>query len=171
MKITESLEVLNSKEVKEIMKQLKEQFEFEDKLDYVFLRNNKEKVYITTREIDNIDLNSLRIDSIGLYFGKYYNDGFRLTIEGAQLIADKCKKNIVEISQEQKHDWMLGKDIPLEGHENSFVILKWKNDIVGCAKVKHETALNSIPSSRTLHVVNEALEDESFESDEENIIQ
>ncbi|MGV8162640.1 MAG: hypothetical protein ACP5N2_04900 [Candidatus Nanoarchaeia archaeon] len=160
MKITDSLEILNSKEIKEIMKQLKDQFDLDEKLDFVFLRNNKEKVYVTTRSIENIDLNSLRIDSLGLYFGKYYNDGFRLTIEGAQLIADKCKKNVIEISQEQKHEWLLGKDIKIEGHENSFVILKWKNDILGCAKVKHENALNSIPTSRTLHTVNEKMEED-----------
>jgi NOL1/NOP2/fmu family ribosome biogenesis protein len=159
MKITDSLEVLNSKEIKEIMRQLEAQFDFTEKLNYVFLRNNKEKVYITTRDIEKIDLTALRIDSIGLYFGKYYNDGFRLSIEGAQLIADRCKKNVVELSMEQKHEWLLGKDIPLEGHENSFVILQWKNDVLGCAKVKHERAFNSIPSSRTLHVVNENIDE------------
>jgi NOL1/NOP2/fmu family ribosome biogenesis protein len=166
MKITESLEVLNSKEVKNIMKQLEEQFGFDEKLDYVFLRNNKDKAYITTRAIEQIDLNSIRIDSVGLYFGKYYSDGFRLTIEGAQLIADKCKKNVVELSMEQKHDWLMGKDISLPSHENSFVILKWKDDILGCAKVKHELAWNSLPSSRKLHVVNEQMD---FE--EENVLE
>lgn len=158
MKLTENLEVLNSKEIKNIYKQLNEQFGFDEKLDYVFLRNNKDKVYISTRDIEKIDISSLRVDSVGLYFGKYYNDGFRLSIEGSQLIACKCKKNIVELSTEQKHDWLMGKDIPLEGRENSFVILKWKKDILGCAKVKREAALNSIPSSRTLHVVNENIE-------------
>ncbi|MGV8168764.1 MAG: hypothetical protein ACP5N3_01795 [Candidatus Nanoarchaeia archaeon] len=160
MKLTQNLEVLNSKEIKEIMKQLKDQFDFDEKLDYVFLRNNKDKVYITTRNIESIDMDSLRVDSVGLYFGKYYNDGFRLSIEGAQLIADRCKKNIIELNQEQKHDWLLGKDIKLEGRENSFVILKSKNDVLGCAKVKNEAALNSVPSSRTLHVVNEKMEEE-----------
>ncbi|MFA6072736.1 MAG: hypothetical protein WC758_01335 [Candidatus Woesearchaeota archaeon] len=163
MRITENLEVLNSKEIKEIMKHLHEQFGIDEKLDYVFLRNNKDKVYISTRELERIDLNSLRIDSIGLYFGKYYTDGFRLTIEGAQLIYSKCKKNVVEISMEQKHEWLQGKDVTLDNVDNSFVILKWKNDILGCAKVKNGAALNSIPSSRILHVVNEELENTIFE--------
>jgi NOL1/NOP2/fmu family ribosome biogenesis protein len=96
---------------------------------------------------------------MGLYFGKYYNDGFRLSIEGAQLIERKCKKNVIEISIEQKHDWLMGKDIPLEGHENSFVILKWKEDVLGCAKVKHEIAFNSIPNARKLHIVNENIDE------------
>jgi NOL1/NOP2/fmu family ribosome biogenesis protein len=156
MKITQSLEVLNSKEIKEITKQLIEQFGTSEKLNYVFLRNNKDKVYITTRDIERIDLESLRIDSIGLYFGKYYIDGFRLSIEGAQLIADICTKNVVDVTLENKHAWMMGADIPIEGHDDNFVILKWKNDVLGCAKVKNGFAFNSIPSSRILHVVNES---------------
>jgi NOL1/NOP2/fmu family ribosome biogenesis protein len=133
-----------------------------EKLDYVFISNNREKVYITTRDIELIDLESLRIDSVGLYFGKYYTDGFRLSIEGSQLIADKCTKNVIDLTQEQKHEWLLGHDIKLKGHENSFVILKSKTDILGCAKVKHEFALNSIPSSRTLHTVNEKMDEVDF---------
>jgi NOL1/NOP2/fmu family ribosome biogenesis protein len=160
MKITESLTVLNSKEIKNITKQLEEQFGIEEKPDYVFLQNNKDKVYITTRDIERIDLESIRIDSIGLYFGKFYSDGFRLTIEGAQLIGPLCKKNVVDVTLGQKHDWLLGKDIPLEVKENCFVILKWNNDYLGCAKVKNGIALNSVPSARTLHVVNEQGEDE-----------
>lgn len=160
MKLTENLTILNSKEVKAIAKQLNEQFGIEEKLDYVFLRNNKDKVYITTRDIERIDLDSIRIDSIGLYFGKVYSDGLRLTIEGAQLLGPLCKKNVVDVSLGQKHDWLLGKDLPVDVKENCFVILRWNNDYLGCAKVKNSIALNSVPSARTLHVVNEQNEDE-----------
>ncbi len=159
MKLTENLTVLNSKEIKAITKQLEEQFGLVDKLDFVFLRNNKDRVYITTREIEKIDLASIRIDSVGLYFGKVYADGFRLTIEGAQLIGPLCKKNIVDVSLGQKHDWLVGKDLPLDVQENCFVILRWNNDYIGSAKVKNGVAFNSVPSARTLHVVNEQSEE------------
>jgi NOL1/NOP2/fmu family ribosome biogenesis protein len=155
MKLTESLEVLNSKETKEITRHLREQFGFDGKLSFVFLRNNKERIYITTRNIENIDLKSLRIDSMGLYFAKIYSDGLRLTIEGTQLIGPKCRKNVVSISLGQKHDWLLGKDIPVGTKDNCFILLRWNNDYLGCAKVKNGVALNSVPSARTLHVVNE----------------
>ena len=149
-------EILNSKSVKKIMQALDEQFGFKEKLDYAFLQSKKDKVLIINKEIDLIDHENLRVDAIGLYFGKYYNDGFRLSIEGTQLLGDMCKHNVIEISQEQKHAWLKGLDIEIN-QDNSFVILKSGEDYLGCAKVKNSYALNSVPKARTLKNVNEEL--------------
>jgi NOL1/NOP2/fmu family ribosome biogenesis protein len=149
-------EILNSKAVKKIMQDLKEQFEFEEKLNYAFLKNKKDKILIINKDVDEVGHEKLRIDALGLYFGKYYNDGFRLSIEGTQLIGSKCKKNIIEINQEQKHAWLKGEDLEIN-KDNSFVILKSDKDYLGCAKVKNGYALNSVPKARTLKNVNEEL--------------
>ena len=149
-------EVLNSKAVKKIMVELKEQFCFDDKLDYSFLKSKKDKIFILNKEVDFLPHESLRIDALGLYFGKYYNDGFRLSIEGSQLIGPKCSCNVVVLSQEQKHAWFRGEDISLD-MENGFVILKSGDDFLGCAKVKGFVALNSVPKARKLKTVNEEL--------------
>lgn len=150
-------EVLNSKAVKNIVNSLKDQFCFSGELDYVFLVSKKDKVFILNRDVELLDYEFLRVDALGLYFGKYYNDGFRLSIEGSQLIGGSCGCNVVEISQELKHDWLRGSDLNLE-LPNCFVILKSGDDFLGCAKVKNGFALNSVPSARTLKVVNEELE-------------
>ena len=147
-------EVLNSKAVKKIMVALREQFCFEGVLDYAFLRSKKDKVLIINKEVDLISHESLRVDALGLYFGKFYADGFRLSIEGAQLIGDRCGCNVFLVSKEQRHQWLKGQDLVL-GVEDGFFILKYESDFLGCAKVKKGVALNSVPSARTLKVVNE----------------
>ena len=147
-------EVLNSKAVKKIMLALKEQFCFDEKLDYAFLKSKKDKVLIINKEVDLINHESLRVDALGLYFGKFYADGFRLSIEGAQLIGDKCGCNVLSVSREQKHQWLKGQDL-LVSSDASFVIIKSEGDFLGCAKVKNGLAFNSVPSARTLKVVNE----------------
>jgi len=149
-------EILNSKTIKNIINLLKQQFCFKGNLEYVFLKSQKEKIYLINRNIELLDFQKLRIDALGLYFGKFYNDGFRLSIEGAQLIGKNCSCNIINLNQLQKHDWLKGIDISLN-KENSFVILKSDDDFIGCAKVKNSIALNSVPSARRLKVVNEIL--------------
>jgi len=149
-----NFEVLNSKLSKQILFALKEQFCFDGELDYVFLKNKKEKIYVLNREIELIDYEKLFIDALGLYFGKFYSDGFRLSIEGSQLIGARCKCNVVELSQREKHDWLRGFDLNINV-EYGFVLLKSGDDFLGCAKVKNFVAYNSVPSARTLKVVNE----------------
>ncbi|MFP4568230.1 MAG: methyltransferase RsmF C-terminal domain-like protein [Candidatus Woesearchaeota archaeon] len=151
-------EILNSKAVKKIMQDLNKQFDYDEKLDYAFLKSKKDKIMIINKEVDLLEHEKLRVDTLGLYFGKYYNDGFRLSIEGTQIIGTKCKKNIIELTQTQKHAWLKGEDIPIT-KENGFVILKSGKDYLGCAKVKNGDALNSVPNARTLKNVNEEITD------------
>jgi NOL1/NOP2/fmu family ribosome biogenesis protein len=152
-----NFEVLNSKAIKQIVKSLKDQFCFEGALDYVFLLSKKDKVFLLNRDVEVLDYECLRIDALGMYFGKYYKDGFRLSIEGTQLIGDMCKCNVVEVNQRTKHDWFKGIDLDVE-MEHGFIIIKSDDDYIGCAKVKNNVAFNSIPSARTLKVVNEELD-------------
>lgn len=149
-------EILNSKAVKNILFDLNEQFGFSKKLDYAFLKSKKDKILIINKDVDLIEHEKLHVDALGLYFGKYYNDGFRLSIEGAQLIGDFCLKNVVLLSKEQKHEWLKGNDISVNVFEG-FIILKSGADYLGCAKVKNGLALNSVPKARTLKNVNEDL--------------
>lgn len=155
MQINKNLRVLNSKEIKEIMNMLKEQFGYEQKISQVFLQNNREKVFLINRDIERFDLSTLRIDSAGMYFGKFFNDGFRLSIEGSQLIGNACKKNVFEVELSQKHEWMKGNDLEMIQEENKFIIIRSGNDFIGCGKIKNGLALNSVPKSRRLFVVNE----------------
>lgn len=155
MIIAKSFEVMNSRAVKGLMKLLNEEFGVKEKLGFVFLRNAKDKVYVVNRDIDSIDLNKIWIDSLGLYFGKFQSDGFRPSIEGSQIIAKYATKNILELNQEQKHEWMKGHDVSVEWPDE-LVLIKSGNDFLGSGKVKNNSLLNAIPKSRRLNTVNES---------------
>ena len=62
------LRILNSREIKKIIKQIKEQWDADVELDYVFLISSKNKVYVVNRDIGNIDYSRLNVNNCGLYF-------------------------------------------------------------------------------------------------------
>lgn len=148
----QNLKVLERKDKKILLELLKKQFGFEEKLDYVFLINNKNKVFIANKDIANIDLNKIRINSIGLYIAEFKNNEVRLSIEGSQIIGPNAKKNIVELDEKQAREWLKGKDIEKKTEEQGFVILKHNNDYLGSGKVKQNIILNFVPKIRRLNV-------------------
>ena len=88
------LKILNSREVKEIYAKIEEQWGCRLKLDYGFLQNSKNRVFIVTKEISRIDLDKIKFNSIGIYFCEIDKVGLRLSIEGAQIIGKNATKNI-----------------------------------------------------------------------------
>ncbi len=158
------LRFLERKEVKDVKNKLKEQFGFEEELNYYFLQNEKGKLFVTSRKISDVELEGLRINTIGMYFGQL-KDGrtklgrtneenkLRLSIEGTQLIGKDCKKNVVELNDSEIKEWMCGEEVRKEGLEvNEFYIVKRKDDFLGCGKFYGEKLLNYIPKvRRVLH--------------------
>ena len=114
-----------------------------------FIRG-KEKIYAITRDIDKIELRSLRINSIGLYIAEVKNDQLRLSIEGAQLIGPSATKNVCEMDDEQMKKWFKGEDVTVEGEYEGFVILKYGTDYIGSGKYKEGYILNFVPKARRL---------------------
>ena len=87
------LKILNSKEIKEILKMIEKQWGAKIKLDFGFLKNQKNRVFVVSRDISKIDASKLRINSIGMYFCEMDDKGIRLSIEGAQTVGPEAKKN------------------------------------------------------------------------------
>ena len=147
------LKILNNKEVKGILRLLANQFGFNDRLDYVFLMNKKNKIYLVTKDIERIALDDLRIDALGLYFGEVNHGSLRLSIEGSQMIGKRARKNIVELDKEDAELWSMGNDIDKEFDVYGFVLLKHKKDFIGCGKYKIGKIFNYVPKERRLRVV------------------
>ena len=147
------LKILNNKEIKKILKLLDNQFGFKEKLNYVFLVNKKNKIYLVNKDIERIDLDNLRIDALGLYFGEVNHGSLRLSIEGSQMIGKRARKNIVELDKEDAELWSMGNDIDKEFNVYGFVILKHKKNFIGCGKYKEGKIFNYVPKERRLRVV------------------
>lgn len=143
--------VLNSKEVKKILNWLKEQYGIKElKIGNVFLRNNKDKIYISNKNISELDPKSLRINIIGMYFAKEEPNGIRLSIEGSQIIGPKATKNVAELNKGQIAEWMRGEDIELKSDLKGFVIIKCDNDFYGVGGYKEGKILNYVQKERRI---------------------
>ena len=159
----QNLKILNAKETKHILEKLEEQFGFsanKEDLDYIFLINKDNRIYILSKSIGNIDFESLKMDTSGLYFGELYKESIRLSIEGAQIIGPYAKKNIVFLDTDQMIEWIKGNELPFEDCGKSFVIVKHiddktrREDVLGCGKFKDGKLQNYVSKSRRLVVVN-----------------
>ena len=142
------LKIMNSKEIKEIYKLIENQWGAKIKLDYAFLKNSKDRIFIVNKELSKLDLSKLRINSAGLYFCEIDDKGIRLSIEGSQIIGSKAIKNIVEITNDQAKQWLKGEDLEINGDYKGFVILKQNNDFLGSGKYKNGKILNYVNKGR-----------------------
>lgn len=144
----QNLDILNSKEIKEIKKILAGQFGFNKELDYAFLKNKEGKVFLLSRDFARLNTKGLRIDSLGLYFGKIEKGEMRLSIEGSQIIGPYCTKNVLKISDDDMLFWMAGDDLEIEDDLRGVYIIKNNNDFLGCGKASGGKIYNFVPKVR-----------------------
>jgi NOL1/NOP2/fmu family ribosome biogenesis protein len=143
------MEIINSKERKEIIAQLNEQFGI-NKIPYTIIRFGKDKIRIYSGEISNEELlrldQNLRIETAGLYFAKQQEDGIRLTLDGIAIFKDQIKKGILELSDEQAKEWLKGNELLIQT-ERGFRILKNQGEFIGCGKATGEKIANFMPKN------------------------
>lgn len=150
----DSLRFLNSKERKELLARIMERWDAEISEDYVFLRNTKNKIFMVSRDVERIDLEKVRVNNIGLYFGEITErDELRLSIEGASIVGRAARKNVLEVSSEQARRWFAGEDIDVEDERDGFMIVKSGNDYLGCGKLARRKLLNFVPKARRIEAM------------------
>jgi len=148
----QDLKILNSKEIKEIYGLIEKQWGVKIKLDYGFLRNQKNRVFVINKDISAIDTSKLRLNSVGMYFCEFDSLGIRLSIEGSQIIGPRAAKNIVELSEEETKMWFKGEDIEKECKDcRGFVIMKRDNDFLGSGKYTDKKILNYVSKTRRVN--------------------
>lgn len=149
----QSVKFLNTKEAKDILEIAKQQWDVDAFFlldDYLFLFSSKEKIYLITRDVANIPLENLKLNSIGLYFGELKKGQLRLSIEGSQLVGPHAKKNVVEIYDDELQQWIRGRDLFFEGAWQGYIIIKYKNDFLGTGKYSEGMILNFVPKARRI---------------------
>ena len=147
------LKILNSKEIKEIYKLIEKQWGAKIKLDYGFLRNNKNRIFVISKDISRIDISNLRLNSAGMYFCEIDDKGMRLSIEGSQIVGAKATKNVIELNEEETKKWFKGEDLEKECRDCSgFIILKHKNDFFGNGKYVNGMILNYVAKTRRVNL-------------------
>lgn len=147
-------EFMASREVKVFLKAVEEQYgAVPEVFSECAFSHNKERISMVTRDLDKIQFERLRINSLGLYIAELKNGQLRLGMEGAQIVGPVAKKNVCEISTDQLKAWLQGHDLSVEGDFSGFVILKHGADYVGSGKFKEGIIMNYVPKARRLSEV------------------
>jgi NOL1/NOP2/fmu family ribosome biogenesis protein len=147
----QQIRAMNSKEKKELNKMLIDQFGAGIEGYNVFI-NPKNKIFLIGEEYSKINIEKLRINSLGLYFGEIYEGKVRLSIEGAQIIGKTAASNILVVDDTQANIWMKGEDFDIDSDLEGFVIIKNREDVLGCGKIAGKKLYNYMPKERRLNV-------------------
>lgn len=142
--------VLNSKEVRSIKELIKKQWGCDFSTELAWLLSEKDRIYLITRDVEKIDMSKLRVDVMGLYFGELKGDELRLSVEGSQLVGPLATKGILELDDAEARAWLKGQDFEKKTDIPGFVIMKNKDDFLGCGKVKNNRVLNFMPKNRRI---------------------
>lgn len=152
----DNYEILNSRQVKELIEKLTEQYGAvpQNFKEHGFIRG-KDNIYLITKDLALANLEGLRVNNLGLYIAEYRLDKnqIRLSIEGSQIIGPTATKNVCEIDIDQRAQWMRGNDLELTGDYSGHVIIKCGNDFLGTGKYKDNKILNHVPKARRLQEI------------------
>ncbi len=145
----QQLKILNTREVKKIKEVVLRDYGCFPEEDYAYLQSENDKIFLVNKDVARIDLKKLKIDRMGLYFAEIKDGNIRLSKEGAQLLAREGAgklKNAVELSEEEMKKYFHGEDLNKDlGAESRFVLLKYAEDVFGCAKYKNGIIINFLP--------------------------
>jgi NOL1/NOP2/fmu family ribosome biogenesis protein len=144
------IKILNKKEIKLILEIARKQWGCELGLDYAWLEKDDGSIFLMNKEFVQLDLQKLRVNSYGLYFGEIKNGSLRLSIEGSQIAGKLATKNVLELSDEEIDKWLHGEELKTDYPSDEFVIIKNGNDFFGTGKVKDGKIVNFIPKGRRL---------------------
>lgn len=148
-----ALEVLRSKERKEVFEKVKENYGIEG-LNHMLFRLGREKVYAYSGSLSRDEIIQLaqiaNVEIVGLYFAKEQN-GMKLSFDATQAFKDKITENILEIGDAQLKDWMLGIDLEVKCPKG-FVVVKHGGDFVGCGKSNGDKVFNYVPKERRVRL-------------------
>lgn len=143
---------------KEIQDKLTEQFGIKE-IPGILLTRGAERIFLyqgdlTEKDIAKLENNKFSLERIGMYFGKEQNNLIRLSIDAIHLLQDQITKNIFELNDEQVNEWLHGSELNIETGKKEFLIMKYKNDFLGCGKASELKISNFIPKNRRLKFKN-----------------
>ena len=142
---------LNSKEIKKITEYLTYQFGISFGKDDAYLENSKGKIFLINKEIADLDLAKLRTDRFGLYVCERRLNNFRISMQGAQLLAEMAKKsnlklkNVITLTKDETIKYFSGEDLSRFEEGKHQVIVVYNEDVIGAATLKDGQLHNFMP--------------------------
>ncbi|MCL5730426.1 MAG: hypothetical protein M1165_02565 [Candidatus Pacearchaeota archaeon] len=169
------IRLFNSKETREVLRALRDQFGIQE-IPGRIIKLGEEKLFLFTGDATEEEIQKLEriapVERLGVYFAKQnllrvphllHPDekskqnqgsappiGIRLSIEGSQILKNQIKKNTFELDEKQAEEWMSGRELNIRPGTRAFLVMKYKNDFLGCGKASEEKISNFIPKMRRL---------------------
>jgi len=147
------IEFIDGKFRKRLIRKLNEQFGITH-IPGKIMRNKQEQYFLFKGNYTKTQIRELEratsIEKIGIYFANEFNKEIRLSIEGSQILKDQITKNIVELPEKEAQVWIMGHEIIKKTNLKGFVIMKYKNEMLGTGKASENKITNFIPKSRRL---------------------
>ena len=146
-----NIKLMNSKEVKSLLKAIDEQYSCKFDGNYAFLMGKDNKIFVVNKDISKIDFEKLRVNSLGSYFCEFKDNVVRFSVEGSQMVGKTVKKNVLDLDDKQIALWVRGNDIEVSNDVNAYVIVSNNRDYFGCGRVKDGKLLNFYPKTRRIN--------------------
>ena len=168
------INILSNHETNEILSKLNVQFGIQE-IPGKLIKIGKEKIFLFQGDFSDEQIKNLEkiafIERIGIYIGAIFlpTNEIRLSIEGTQIFKNQITKNIFEINNErfrggenlitnnrarsgaeQLNNWMQGEELNIKTNLKGIIIIKHKNNYLGCGKASENKIGNFIPKSRRL---------------------
>ena len=148
------LKILNQNEKKEIENQLQKQFGIKE-IPGMLVKRGQDRIFIfqgsfNEKAIRKMEDLRIPLERVGIYFAREINDLIRLSIEGVHILKDQITKSIYELDEKQAEEWMMGQDLLIETGKRELLIMKYKDDLLGCGKASESKIGNYVPKSRRL---------------------
>ena len=153
------IHILSNQETKEILSKLNEQFGIQ-KIPGRLIKIGKERIFLFNGDFSDEQIKNLEkivfIEKIGIYVGAIFlpTDEIRLSIEGTQIFKDQITKNLFEINEEKFGNWMQGEELNIQTGLKGIIVIKYRNNFLGCGKASENKIGNFIPKSRRLRSKN-----------------
>lgn len=132
-------------EAKFIEKILSENYCIDFSLKNFLVFGFESKIFILSKDFQKIEnkISQIPFFSLGLYFGQLKKEGkILLSLEGAQMIGKKAKKNIAILDEKNLRNFLLGFNVFPKKEINceigNFILLKFQDDIVGLGEKKEK---------------------------------
>lgn len=149
------LKVMSREERKELMSYLMARFGIPESIfqDYVFIKSGR-KVWITTQDVVDRNFSGLNVEAAGMLFVRWEKkkEKIKLTTNAAQIFGKYATKNIVEVNEEKLHQVICGLnlyDVDTDC-EDGYVILKYREHILGIGLKQKNFIKNMIPKARRI---------------------
>lgn len=122
----------------------------------MLIKRGRERIFLYTGNFEYKDIQRLSrfnfLERVGIYFAKENERGeLRLSIEGSQYVKKEASKNVVELTEDEMNTWMCGHEVEKTTGMNGFVLMKYKDDMLGTGNASEKKITNFIPKSRRLH--------------------